>query len=68
MLEVAVIMAAIALYQVPNLVRQKKTRELAGFVLMWLVAAVYAFSVAARLLLPSVTDVLNFVYGKIFNI
>lgn len=56
------IMIAIAVYQVPGLLRQKQWRELAAFALMWLVAGVYALLTAMRFPLPTLVEALTFIY------
>ena len=45
---VALIMIPLALLQVPSLVNRKQWGELAGYSLVWLMAATYALLVAAR--------------------
>lgn len=65
MFYVMLIMAAIAFFQVPRLLREKRYRELLGFSLLWFVAGAYATMVAANVSLPTVIDVLEFVYSRI---
>lgn len=58
-------MVIIAVIQVPPLLHRKQYRELAAFGLVWLVAAVYASLVAAEVPLPSVLEILTFLYEMI---
>ncbi|RJX25622.1 MAG: hypothetical protein C4554_07165 [Dethiobacter sp.] len=58
-------MIAIAVFQVPPLLKEQQYRELLGFGLVWCTAAVYALLVVARVPLPVVIDVLNFIYERI---
>jgi len=67
LLWVVLIMISIAIYQVPDLLRQKKWRELAAFALLWLTAGIYAFLAVIRYPLPSVIEALVFV-NKILSL
>lgn len=58
---VIIIMATIAIYQVPELLRQKQWRGLAAFILVWFAAGTYALLAAMRFPLPTVIDALSFV-------
>lgn len=56
---VALIMILLALLQVPSLVNRKQWGELAGYSLVWLMAATYALLVAARVPLPRPVEVVR---------
>ena len=61
---VILIMVTIAFFQVPGLLRERRYREFLVFCLMWIAAGGYAVAVAARFPLPTVIDVLGFVYSR----
>jgi len=65
MLWVGIIMAAIAAYQVPPLLRRKQWRELAAFAIFWLIAGIYAFLTAMDFPLPTMVEIVTFIYEKI---
>jgi hypothetical protein len=65
---VLLIMITIALFQVPMLLRQKQYRELLGFSMIWLIATVYSLMVVLRVPLPGAVDVLEYIYGRIFEL
>ena len=60
---VALAMIAIAFIQVPSLVNGKKWPELAGFSIVWFVAALYALLIASGIQLPNPTDLLRSFYS-----
>lgn len=51
-------MAAIALFQVPIILRKQRWRELLAFSALWLAALVYALLVAGRPAVPNPTEML----------
>ncbi len=61
MIGIILIMAVIAIYQVPGLLRERQWRELAAFALVWLVAGAYAFLTAIRFPLPTVVEAVSFI-------
>mgnify|MGYP000917348229 CR=1 FL=1 len=68
MLWVVLIMSLIAIFQVPALLRQKQWGELLGFSALWVIATAYALMVALNVPLPTLLEVLDFVYGSIFQL
>jgi hypothetical protein len=68
MLWVVLIMSLIAIFQVPVLLRQKQWGELLGFSALWVIATAYALMVALNVPLPTLLEVLDFVYGSIFQL
>lgn len=68
MLWVVLIMSLIAIFQVPVLLRQKQWGELLGFSALWIIAAAYSLMVALNVPLPTLLEVLDFVYGSIFQL
>lgn len=65
MIWVVLVMLSIAIYQVPRLLRQKQWRELAAFGLVWLAAGIYAFMTAMELPLPTIVEIVTFIYETI---
>ncbi|HHX58962.1 MAG TPA: hypothetical protein GX706_04345 [Candidatus Moranbacteria bacterium] len=63
---VALAMIAIAFIQVPSLVNMKKWPELAGFSIVWFVAALYALLIASGIQLPNPTDLLRSFYSWLY--
>lgn len=68
MLWVVLIMALIAIFQVPVLLRQKQRGELLGFSALWLIATVFALLVVLDVPLPTLLEILDFVYGSVFQL
>lgn len=68
MLWVVLIMALIAIFQVPVLLRQKQRGELLGFSALWLIATVFALLVVLDVPLPTLLELLDFVYGSVFQL
>jgi len=65
MIWLAIIMVSIAFFQVPPLLRRKQWRELVGFFLIWLSAALYASLVVLDFPLPTMVEIINLTYEKI---
>jgi hypothetical protein len=64
---VALIMALLALLQVPSLVNRKQWGELAGYALVWTIAAAYALLVAARAPVPRPIEVLRLLLQALYR-
>ncbi|HPU01470.1 MAG: hypothetical protein GX890_05680 [Firmicutes bacterium] len=60
---VALIMALIALIQVPSLVNRKRWPELAGFITIWIFATAYALLIASGVSIPNPTELLRAFYS-----
>lgn len=58
----ALAMLAIALIQAPPLVKGKRWPELAGFSIVWFIAALYALLITAGVSLPNPTELLRSFY------
>ncbi|MGI6318158.1 MAG: hypothetical protein ACOX1J_05415 [Dethiobacteria bacterium] len=67
MIWVVITMSLIAFFQVPVLLRQKQRRELLSFSALWLIAAAYSLMAALDVPLPRLLEVIDFVYGRIFQ-
>ncbi len=68
MLWVVLIMSLIAIFQVPALLRQKQWGELLGFSALWVIATVFALLVVLDVPLPTLLEILDFVYGSVFQL
>lgn len=68
MIWVVITMSLIAIFQVPVLLRQKQRGELLSFSALWLIAAAYSLLVALDVPLPTLLEVIDFVYGSIFQL
>ncbi|NLK08168.1 MAG: hypothetical protein GX316_05650 [Firmicutes bacterium] len=64
MVAIWILMLAIAIIEVPILIKKGLWGELWAFTGLWIVAGVFASLVSARTVLPSIVLVIN----KIFNI
>lgn len=60
-----IIMALIALYQVPRLIRDKQRRTLVVFGVFWLLATVYGSLVLSDIPVPKPTEVLFTFFSKL---
>lgn len=67
MFGVALIMVLIALFQVPSLVNQKQWGELAGFALVWTMAAAYALLVVSPVPVPRPIEALRVLLQMIYS-
>ncbi len=65
MLMLVPIMIAIALFEAPKLLRQKQYGELLAFSAMWGMAFGYAALVVMRVELPTILNVLEFIYTTV---
>lgn len=65
MIPVLLIMILIAIFQVPPLVRNKQSRELIGFALVWSMATIFAALVASDVTLPGLVDLLELLYSYV---
>ncbi len=65
---VALFMILLALLQVPSLINRKQWGELAGYSLVWLMAATYAMLVAARVPLPRPVEVLRPLFQALYRL
>ena len=63
MLLLVLVMIAIALFEAPKLLRQKQIGELLAFGAMWGMAFGYAAMVVMRVELPTLLNVLEFIYA-----
>ena len=63
MLMLVPIMIAIALFEAPKLLKQKQYGELLAFGALWGMAFGYAALVVMRVELPTIMNVLEFVYA-----
>ena len=63
MLMLVVIMLAIALFEAPKLLREQQYGELLAFAVLWGVAFAYAALVVLRVELPTIVEVLVFIYA-----
>ncbi len=63
MLMLVFVMLAIASFEAPKLLKQKQYGELLAFSVMWGMAFGYAALVVMRVELPSLINVLEFVYA-----
>jgi hypothetical protein len=68
MIWVVITMSLIAIFQVPVLLRQKQRGELLSFSALWLIATAYSLLVALDVPLPTLLEVIDFVYGSIFQL
>jgi hypothetical protein len=68
MIWVVITMSLIAIFQVPVLLRQKQRGELLSFSALWLIAAAYSLLVALDVPLPTLLEVIDFIYGSIFQL
>ena len=60
-----IVVLLIAVYQVPPLLQNKQYRELLGFGLIWFTAVIYISLVLFGFPLPTVVEVLVFMYDLI---
>lgn len=58
-----VVMLAIALFEAPKLLREQQYGELLAFGVLWGVAFTYAALVVLRVELPTIVEVLVFIYA-----
>ncbi|NMB40961.1 MAG: hypothetical protein GX996_03395 [Firmicutes bacterium] len=65
MIWVIAVMLVILLIEVPILFRSKAYRELLYFGFLWLLAFVYASFTALKAPLPTVVDVLQYIYSQV---
>jgi hypothetical protein len=68
MIWVVIIMSLIAIFQVPVLLRQKQWGELQSFSILWIIAAAYSLLVVLDVPLPTLLEVVDFVYSSIFQL
>jgi hypothetical protein len=68
MIWVVIIMSLIAIFQVPVLLRQKQWGELQSFSILWIIAAAYSLLAALDVPLPTLLEVVDFVYSSIFQL
>ena len=62
---VIIIMVAVLALEVPAILCDKAHRELLCFSILWVLAFVYASLVALKLPLPTVLEVLKYVYSQV---
>lgn len=65
---VALFMILLALLQVPFLVKQKQWGDLAGYGLVWIMAATYAMLVAGRVPLPRPVEILRPLFQALYRL
>lgn len=68
MIWVVITMSLIAFFQVPVLLRQKQWGELQSFSILWIIAAAYSLLVVLDVPLPTLLEVVDFVYSSIFQL
>lgn len=67
MLGVWVVMALMAIVEVPILMRKKMWGELAAFSVLWVSATLYASLIAADIPIPSVAQIIISIFSPMFS-